>query len=124
MLNHVGLCSTSEKNSDRFFVGILGLKKQRDFCVSRELTEEIFGISREHKVIVYAGKNLNFEVFITDKVNPDKIDHVCLNLKNIDQLFLKCEKEGLAVKKISRGDRFIYFLQDFDGNLYEIKEKL
>ena len=49
-----------------------------------------------------------------------KVAHVIANVK----FAKKCEEAGLAVKRIPRGDYMIVFIEDYDGNLFEIKESI
>ena len=122
-LDHVALVCRSEDSSDRFFKKILGLAKEPPKMVSASLSNQVFFLEKELKVIIYKGKEIKFEVFISDsETEPrQKIGHVCLACPNVDEILNKCTAAGLSVRRGEKGDRSVYFIEDFDSNLYELK---
>ena len=122
-LDHVALVCRSEDSSDRFFKEILGLAKEPVKTVPASLVKEVFFLEKELKVITYRGERVKFEVFISDsETEPrQKISHVCLECPNVDEILNKCTAAGLSVRRGEKGDRSIYFVEDFDSHLYELK---
>lgn len=122
-LDHVALVFRSEDSSDRFFEGILGLTKEQPKTVPASLAKQVFFAEKELKVITYKGERIKFEVFISDSETEPRqtIGHVCLACPNIDEILNKCTAAGLSVRRGKKGDRSIYFIEDFDSHLYELK---
>jgi catechol 2,3-dioxygenase-like lactoylglutathione lyase family enzyme len=124
-LNHVALVRRSESESDRFFQGVLGLEKTRSKTVSAELCCRLFDLGRDYRLVYYGDDQLQFEVFLSesrDFAGPH-VGHVCLEVDDADALLAKCAAAGLKVRKAPRGDSFVVFVEDEDGNLFEIKQR-
>ena len=123
-LNHVALVCSSEQNADVFYKDVLGLSKIMSFVLSDDLARQIFGIDREHRVVVYGNDRFTAEVFIDDRSSErDKsLEHVCLEVKEREEFIRRCEAMHLEVNRILKGDALLTFVKDYDGNLFEIKE--
>jgi catechol 2,3-dioxygenase-like lactoylglutathione lyase family enzyme len=119
------VCSSIER-ADRFYEGILGLKKIKSGTLDRVFGEQLFDISQECEMILYGNEDFRIEVFVT--VSGPKMKapyvHLCLEVKDRKSFAKKCEEAGLTVKRIPRGDYLIVFIEDYDGNLFEIKESM
>jgi catechol 2,3-dioxygenase-like lactoylglutathione lyase family enzyme len=125
-LHHLAVvCSTVER-ADKFYEGVLNLKKIKSGTLDRTFGEQIFDISQECEMILYGNEDFRIEVFVT--VSDPKMKapyvHVCLEVNDRKSFTKKCEEAGLAVKRIPRGDYMIVFIEDYDGNLFEIKESM
>jgi catechol 2,3-dioxygenase-like lactoylglutathione lyase family enzyme len=122
-LDHVALVCRSEDSSDRFFKEILGLAKEEPKTVPASLANQLFLFEKEIKVITYRGVGIKFEIFISESgTEPaQRISHVCLECRNIDELLSKCAAAGLAIRRGEKGGRTICFIEDFDSHLYELK---
>ena len=51
----------------------------------------------------------------------NKIDHICLEVDDLDSFLKKCRSMDINVSRIPKGDATITFIRDDDGNLFEIK---
>jgi catechol 2,3-dioxygenase-like lactoylglutathione lyase family enzyme len=124
-LNHIAVCCSSEEESDTFYGRLLGLKKVNSRIVPGDFIEKIFGINIELKLINYTNDNIRFEVFVGDGSDLDvnRIGHICLDVDDREGFIKKCEASNLTINKIPKDDSFILFISDYDGNLFEIKEK-
>jgi catechol 2,3-dioxygenase-like lactoylglutathione lyase family enzyme len=122
-LDHVALVCRSEDSSDRFFKEILGLTKEQPKTVPASLATQIFLLDKELKVITYKGESSKFEVFISESETEPRqiIGHVCLECPNVNEILNKCTAAGLRIRRGVKGDRTIYFVEDFDSHLYELK---
>ncbi|MBN1800255.1 MAG: hypothetical protein JW891_02045 [Candidatus Lokiarchaeota archaeon] len=125
-LEHAAIASNTERESDLFFVELLGCKKARTFTVSKDLMEKFFQVACESEVIRYEKDKVNFEVFLTndDAKTRDIFTHICLMIENRDEFFEKANQMGFNTVKVPRegSDSYYLFVRDFRGNLYEIKE--
>jgi len=123
-LHHMAIvCSTIER-ADRFYGGVLELKKIKSGTLDRVFGEQLFGISQECEMILYGNEDFRIEVFVTvsDPKMKTPYVHLCLEVKDRKSFVEKCEAAGLTVKRITKGDYLIIFIEDYDGNLFEIKE--
>ena len=123
-LSHVALLCSSEQKADHFYQGILGLEKIKAFTLSRELAEKIFGVALECPVLLYGNDQCRVEVFLADpplEASP-RFEHLCLEVENRETFMKTCQAANLKVNLVPKGDRFLLFVNDFDGNLFEIKE--
>jgi len=124
-LEHIAVAYNFELDSDRFFLDLLGLKKERKFSVSADLMEQFFGINKETKAIRYKGGNLNVEVFLTEDNSKakDSLTHNCLLVENPEELLAKADSMGFLIIKVPRKDTgYYYFILDSCCNRYEIKK--
>jgi catechol 2,3-dioxygenase-like lactoylglutathione lyase family enzyme len=126
LLRHVGLVCSSENNSDKFYQGLLGLEKKESKILPRMLSKKIFDIDAEYKIINYVGSRVHFEIFVgkQDPATITRIRHICLEVDNISEFLKKCHTMDIHTLQIPKGDDFITFITDFDGNLFEIKERI
>ena len=122
-LKHIGLTSSSEENSDRFYGELLGLTKSEPKTLSIELSKAIFNLDMELVMINYQDEHIHFEIFITDHIedNEQRISHTCLENEDLDEFLDKCRRLNVDVSQIPKGDKTLIFIRDFDGNLFEIK---
>jgi len=123
-LHHVGLVCSSQERADRFYEGILGLAKIKTTELPEELTEQIFHKAQRCLMILYEKDGCAVEVFVPEELpgRKDAFEHLCLEVPEREAFLKTCEENGLEVRRIPRGDAFIAFVGDFDGNLFEIKE--
>ncbi len=124
-LEHLAIANNSEKESDKFFMNLLGCEKTRSFMVSSDLMEQFFNLKKEQKIVKYEKDNVSFEVFITDDDNhaKDILTHSCLVIEDREELVNKARLMGFETIKVPRknDEGFYLFLKDSYKNLYEIK---
>jgi len=123
-LHHFAAVSSSIENADKFYKEILGLEKRKDTTITPDLSERIFGIAVECRLLLYSNTDFAVEIFITRGRQDRKLsfEHVCLSVKDKKSFIEKCRAGGCEINLIPRGDYFLTFIRDFDGNLFEIKE--
>ena len=123
-LHHVGLVCSSQERAGRFYEGILGLAKIKTAELPEEVTERIFHSAQRCLMILYEQDGLAVEVFVPEEspVRTGIFEHLCLEVREREAFLKTCEENGLEVRRIPRGDAFLAFVEDFDGNLFEIKE--
>ena len=122
-LKHIALvCSTAEK-ADRFYKDVLGLKKINEKTIPATLSNEIFNVNAKLKIVNYTNDTLHFEIFISDthRIETNRIDHVCIEVDNLEAFLEMCRKMEIEIVQIPKGAAILTFVKDFDGNLFEIK---
>lgn len=124
LLNHVGLANESEEKSVRFYHDFLGFEKTREFVVSTELSEQLFSVSQEIKVLVFERDGMKLEVFICPECRQPLPDysHIGLLLDDFQSIKEKAQQMGVLIVGKTE-EKTVYFLKDFSGNLIEIKPK-
>ena len=124
-LKHVGLVCRSESVADRFYRDLLGLQKSERREISAALARPLFGIDSDVASFYYTGDGFQVEVFIHEAAGetPGRIAHACLEVEDPDQLLTRARALGLAVTRVAKGTGFVSFLDDLDGNRFEIKAK-
>ena len=124
-LRHAGLTCSSEENSDRFYKDLLGLNKSAPKTLPADLSRAIFGLDTELQMISYMDDNVHFEIFITNpsRASQSRIDHLCLEVDDLDEFIAKCRHMQVAVNLVPKGDKTLTFIKDFDGNLFEVTQK-
>ncbi len=124
-LIHAGLVSRSEERADRFFGGVLGLEKTRRSELSAELADRLFGVDAGCEIVYYGSGDLEVEVFLTrpPEMTGSRIGHLCLEVASRAELLARCATAGVPVRQAPKGDYLVVFIEDEDGNLFEIKER-
>ena len=123
ILRHAALTCSSEKKSDKFFKHLLGLEKSEPKILPCALSKAIFGVDSELEIINYLDGYVHFEIFISSHSmnSVRQIEHVCLEVEDLEGFLKKCRNLGVEVSQIPKGDRALTFIRDYDGNLFEIK---
>ena len=121
-LAHVSAVSSSLENAERFYKVILGLTEVKSGILEKTLVEQLFDISCECRIVLYANEEISIEVFIPDEL-PARVPsfiHHCLEVDGKEQFLARCRDAGLHVNLVPKGEKLLSFVTDFDGNLYEI----
>ncbi len=123
VLKHVALVCGSKENSNKFYGQLLGLKEANTKILPRELSRQIFDLDSELQIINYADDNIHFEIFIDDResLENNRIEHICLEIEDMEALLKKCRAMEAEILQIPKGEKFLTFIRDYDGNLFEIK---
>ena len=123
-LNHIGVTNKSEEQAIRFYQDFLGLEKTREILLPPELSEQLFSLSQEIKVLVFEKPGIKIEVFISDfqHANPN-LTHFGLMLDNFSEVTEKAQRSHVDLIIGKHKEKTVYFLKDFSGNLIEIKQK-
>ncbi|MBW1894097.1 MAG: VOC family protein [Deltaproteobacteria bacterium] len=123
-LHHFAVVCSSIENADKFYENILELEKIKNFIIDKDLTEKIFNIPCECRLLLYSNKNFAVEVFIMPDFNEKKpsFEHFCLEVEDKKKFVQKCKSAECDVNIIPKGDFSLTFIKDFDGNMFEIKE--
>ncbi len=114
----------SERESDKFYIELIGLKKTRSFTVDKTLSEQFFGVPEDIKVVRYSNEHADIEVFIDEKRDSNvrnPFTHLCFTVENRDIFVKKAKKLGYKVTQVSREPEGYYLFIEDGFNLYEIK---
>src|SRR5574337_1834885 len=117
-LNHLGVTNKSEKQVLQFYQDFPGLEKTREILLPQELSEQLFSLSQEIKVLVFEKPGIKIEVFISDfqHANPN-FTHFGLMLDNFTEVTEKARRSQVDLIVGKYKEKIVYFLKDFSGNL-------
>ena len=120
---HTGLVASTTEQADRFYIGILGMKKTDSMVADRTLMQQLFGINEDGEIVKYQDGNTLFEVFVRAgyRVPQGHIPHSCIKVQDLSSVVAQCKAAGLEVVEAIKGNRVITFISDFDGNRFEMK---
>lgn len=123
-LNHIGIINKSEEQALQFYKDFLGLEKTKEILLSPELSEQLFSLSQEIKVLVFENDGIKIEVFISDfqPANPN-FTHFGIMLNNFSEITEKAKRSNVDIIIGKHKEKTVYFLKDFSGNLIEVKQK-
>ena len=119
---HAALTYKNSKEAEIFFKKILGLKFEKSFELSENLTEKIFGVKEKTKIDVYCNDHSYFEIFISKKENIHFFDHICIKVDNKKKFIERCKENKISPIIVTKGEKKLLFVRDYAGNLFEIKE--
>lgn len=122
-LNHVGVTNKSDEHAIQFYTEVLGLKKTREMYLASELSEQLFSVPREIKVLVFENPGIKVEVFIADSkpAQPD-IAHFSIMPDNFSEFLDKAQRSNVEIIVGKHKEKIVYFARDFSGNLIEVKQ--
>ena len=123
-INHVALVYSEKEKANLFFNKILGLKLKKTFTLKPNLADQIFGIKQTVSAFSYENKHTRFEIFITRKKTKPTYEHTCIIVDNKEEFTKRCKKYDLNPFVVEKDGKKYLFLRDFNGNLFEIKEKI
>ena len=123
-LNHVGIINKNEEQALKFYQDFLGLKMTREIILPLELSEQLFSVSKEIKILVVENEGIKIEVFISDfqPENPN-FTHFAITVDSLAELTERAKQFDAEVIIGKHKDKTAYFLKDFSGNLIEVKQK-
>ena len=122
---HIGLECSSEERADKFYRDLLGLQKAEPKILPQKLSGAIFDIDADLKIINYIGAVAHFEVFIHNRAAHAgrPVEHVCLEVNDLDDLLKRGQAMSVKIFQVPKGETLLTFMHDFDGHLFELKEK-
>ncbi|RLB25050.1 MAG: hypothetical protein DRG73_02880 [Deltaproteobacteria bacterium] len=124
MFEHIGITINEESDIQAFYKDLLGLKEINKFDLFDDLSEKIFGISNTVPVSLFSYDDLLIELFLTDKKQKQVYNHICISVKNRDDIIKKATSMGFPVTKIKRESKdYLLFIKDNSGNIFEIKSQ-
>ncbi len=125
LLNHVGVINKNREDALRFYRDFLGFDLTREVTVSKELSAQLFAVSKDIPMMVFEKDGIKIEVFIYPECKqpfPD-IRHTGLSLENFSEIIEKAPRAGIDLIIGKTKDKTVYFIKDFSANLIEIKQK-
>ena len=121
-LAHIALSVSDNKEIEKFYINVLGMKQIKNFVLRKSLATNIFDINEEITVFLLQKDKVVFEIFITTGNRKQAFDHVCISIKNRESFINKVLLNGYQVIRIERELFDLIFIKDKDGNIFEIKE--
>jgi catechol 2,3-dioxygenase-like lactoylglutathione lyase family enzyme len=125
LLNHIGIINKSEEQAVRFYRDFLGFEITKESIVSQELSEQLFAVSRDVKMMLFEKNGIKIEVFICPECelpSPD-FSHIGLLLDNFSEITENALQAGIELITGKTKEKTVYFIKDFSDNLIEIKQK-
>ena len=120
-LNHSALTISDTAEINNFYHDILGLKHDRTFELNKTLSSKIFGIPANTPVYIMKKNNLVLEIFVASQKNKQGYNHICLEIKNREEVFRKAINKNYKCIRIERESNDLLFIKDNYGNTFEIK---
>ncbi|MBN2127312.1 MAG: hypothetical protein JW703_02870 [Candidatus Diapherotrites archaeon] len=123
-LEHIAIQCSSKEKAKEFFEEVLELKKIDSFKLYADLSKTIFNSGKEIDVEKYGNEKIMIEVFYSEKKCINKFEHYCFTCSNREKIALKAKEKGFKVKEFETKNKKWIFLEDFDGNLFELKDEI
>lgn len=122
-LDHIGIINKSEEDALKFYTGLLGLEKIRESMLPPDVSQQLFSLAVEMKMLVFGKASLKIEVFlIPGFVSPfPRIPHFCIQVPDFPGFLGRVREAGAKVIIGKRTDKTVYFVEDFSGNRIELK---
>ena len=122
-LHHIGLQCSDINKARIFYQDVLGLALKKTFVLSRELSNKIFDLYIPIDVLVFQNDALSIEVFIVPKHIKNKTTaHNCIIVPDVKEFINHCQSKNVESFSVKKGEKCLWFIKDFSGNLFELKE--
>ncbi len=131
-LDHIALVVSNMKTSLDFYTRFLGLTIKREFELSEEESQHLFQVSSPARAVQLSMDSGVLELFefkrgteIKNLSSPvtNGLFHYALQIGQPIKAFIaRAREERIPVYSIVRGGKSIYFIQDPDGVLVEVRE--
>ncbi|MBW2058548.1 MAG: VOC family protein [Deltaproteobacteria bacterium] len=124
-LQHVALVSRSEESAQRFYGDLLGLERTRSFHVSADLSKGLFDSELHFEALTYLKGEMHFEIFLIGEGQwtPPRFHHIGLEVEDLEGFLKRCREKDVQVMEVPKGNKTVTMIKDFDGNLFEIRQK-
>jgi catechol 2,3-dioxygenase-like lactoylglutathione lyase family enzyme len=125
LLNHIGIINSSEEQAARFYRDFLGFEITKEAFVPQELSEQLFAVSQDVKMMVFEKNGIKIEIFIFPDYKPStpEFRHIGFLLDNFSEIIEKAPKAGIELVIGKTKEKTVYFIKDFAGNLIEVKKR-
>ncbi len=122
-LEHIAISVNNSSEIENFYRDILGMNVVKSFTLNKSLAENIFGIEKDISVFLVKKDELILEIFVVAMQDGLGFNHICLAVKNREELVAKAEQNNYKCIRIEREISDLIFVKDKSGNIFEIKEK-
>lgn len=124
MFKHIGITITDPTEIEDFYKELLGLELEREFTLSKDLNQKIFGFYESVPIYLMKNGDINIEIFVTHLPSRKNYTHLCIELENREKFVEKAKQKNYRTVVLERPERpDLIFIRDKFGNLFEIKEK-
>jgi len=123
-LHHIALQCDNKEEAILFYQDTLGLNETKSFFLSERLAYNIFNLNQSVEVIVFQNDSVYIEVFIVLGKIKKTCAHTCLLVYNLSEFIDLCKKNHVDYFSVKKEDRDLWFVKDFSGNIFEMKEKI
>ena len=125
MLEHACVSLSSHEKVKILFEEVFGFEKLYSFKIDPRVMLSLFNIETSAEAFVYDCENSKLEIFVVENMRfpSPGFRHICLSFADRDSILRKAKERGYLIKEYKFEDRTVVFIQDFDGNLYEIKKR-
>ncbi|MDP8315373.1 MAG: VOC family protein [Candidatus Celaenobacter antarcticus] len=120
MIKHVGLTIKDPSEIKNFYQEILGLNLEKEFTLTKELNQQLFGFYEEVPVSRLSNGTDVFEIFITKLPSRNNYSHLCIEVDDREAMIEKVKKKNYPYTIIERETEPLVFIQDKFGNNFEI----
>jgi hypothetical protein len=97
------------------------MKELKNFVLDSILASNIFDIEKEATVFLLQKDELILEIFVTNEQIKQNFSHICIAVKNREELVKKAKLSGYKCIIIKRKIPDLIFIKDKSNNIFEIK---
>ncbi len=121
-LEHIALTISNIEEVKNFYVDILEMKELKNFVLKKELAQNIFNINKDTSAFFLQKDDVFLEIFVSDEKLKQGFNHICISVKDRENLVEKSETQNYKCIRIEREFSDLIFIKDKSGNVFEVKE--
>jgi len=123
-LNHIALNIADKEEMQNFYENILGFHVERSFGIDEALSQKIFNVSKPVVASILTNGELVLELFVNSKPLQTAYQHLCIDVKDREQIVQHCRKAAYPVIRLKRQRGDLLFIKDKAGNMFELKNRV
>ncbi len=123
MIKHVGLTIKDPSEIKNFYQNILGLTIEKEFTLTKQLNQQLFGFYEEVPVTRLTNGADIFEIFITKLPSRNNYSHLCIEVDDRKAFIQKVKMMNYPLTIVEKEPHSLVFIQDKFGNNFEIFER-
>jgi len=123
MIKHVGLTIKDPSEIKNFYQGLFGLTIEKEFTLTRQLNQQLFGFYEEVPVTRLTNGTDIFEIFVTKLPSRNNYSHLCIEVDDRNAFIQKVKMMNYPLTIVEKEHHPLVFIQDKFGNNFEIFER-
>lgn len=115
---------TNERDLQNFYVNTLGGTVTKNYTLPEKDAILLYNIPMDVNVYELKLQKFKLIILIYEVFEEDSLQHICLNLKNIEEIYSKASKNHYRTYHREKGLLESFYIKDNNNNLFDFKHNL
>ncbi len=115
---------TNEKDLQDFYVNSLGGIVTKKYTLPEKDAIKMYNVPMDVDVYELKLQNLKLMILMYEEITEDCLQHICLNINNVEEIYLKASKNHYKTYHRKQGALESFYIKDNHNNLLDFKHNL